>query len=540
MTSLLDDLINRIQTMTPEERAEAEAMADQATGNMVWIPQPGPQTEAYLSEADEVFYGGQAGGGKTDLGLGLALTAHKRTLVLRRVGKEARKMLERVEGILGHNEGRNLSTGEWKVDGRVIEFQGCEHEKDKERFKGIPHDLKFFDEIPDFSESMFRFIKTWNRSAEPGQRSRVMCTGNPPTTPEGLWVIEYWAPWLDPRHPNPAKSGELRWFISDDNGRDKEVPGPGSYPLHDDNGNPRLKPDGTPDTVLARSRTFIRARLEDNQYYGDDYAAVLDALPAALRSAYRDGRFDQSIKDALNQMIPTAWVMAAVERGRAQPKPPRGVPMCAIGVDPTGGGKDEFTLAPRYDGWFAPLTVLPAKSVPYGSDQFAQLLKIRRDNALPVIDIGGGYGSGIVTLLKENSIEFATHMGSEASSMRDKSKKLRMKNRRTAVYWAFMEALDPDQDGGSDICLPDDPKLIADLTAVTFSVGTKGVEAESKEDLVKRLGRSPDRGDAVVNSWSCGIKAANIEGGWENHTPAGRNRSMPPKAVMGHTHQRRR
>ena len=29
-----------------------------------WHPSPGPQTDAYFSEADELLYGGQAGGGK--------------------------------------------------------------------------------------------------------------------------------------------------------------------------------------------------------------------------------------------------------------------------------------------------------------------------------------------------------------------------------------------------------------------------------------------------------------------------------------------
>ena len=51
---------------------------------MAWVPNPGPQAQAFLCEADELFYGGEAGGGKTDLGIGLALSAHKRSLLLRR------------------------------------------------------------------------------------------------------------------------------------------------------------------------------------------------------------------------------------------------------------------------------------------------------------------------------------------------------------------------------------------------------------------------------------------------------------------------
>jgi hypothetical protein len=40
------------------------------TAGLIWIPNPGPQAQAYFSPADELFYCGQAGGGKTDLGLG--------------------------------------------------------------------------------------------------------------------------------------------------------------------------------------------------------------------------------------------------------------------------------------------------------------------------------------------------------------------------------------------------------------------------------------------------------------------------------------
>ena len=35
-----------------------------ATKQFKFIPWPGPQTEAYVSKADELFYGGAAGGGK--------------------------------------------------------------------------------------------------------------------------------------------------------------------------------------------------------------------------------------------------------------------------------------------------------------------------------------------------------------------------------------------------------------------------------------------------------------------------------------------
>ena len=64
---------------------------------MAWVPNPGPQTQAFVCKADELFYGGEAGGGKTDLGIGLALTEHKRSLLLRRINKDAVKIKPRIE-----------------------------------------------------------------------------------------------------------------------------------------------------------------------------------------------------------------------------------------------------------------------------------------------------------------------------------------------------------------------------------------------------------------------------------------------------------
>src|SRR5216683_351383 len=128
----------------PEARDETAAICHEKTAHVVWAPNPGPQADAYQCEADELFYGGQAGGGKTDLGLGLALTAHKRALVLRRINKDALKLVERVAEILGHRSGYNGQLQRWKLRGeteRLIEFAGCEQETDKQRFKGDPHDL---------------------------------------------------------------------------------------------------------------------------------------------------------------------------------------------------------------------------------------------------------------------------------------------------------------------------------------------------------------------------------------------------------------
>ena len=300
--SLLDEIIASFGGLSAAERQELEALADEATADMAWVPNPGPQTDAFYCEADDLFYGGQAGGGKTDLITGLALTEHERSLILRRQNTDTTAIVERLEGILGHRDGLNNSTPkQWRLPGRLIDIGGCLHEGDKQKYKGKPHDLIGFDEISDFTESQFRFIIAWNRSTTPGQRCRVVAAGNPPTTPEGFWVIKYWAPWLDPTHPRPAKPGELRWFTTIGD-RDVECDGPGEVEVNGE-------------MVRPRSRTFIRSTLADNpDLEATGYDSNLAALPQELRDAYRSGRFDNVMPDKPYQLIPTAHIQAAMDR----------------------------------------------------------------------------------------------------------------------------------------------------------------------------------------------------------------------------------
>jgi hypothetical protein len=355
--------------------------------------------------------------------------------------------------------------------------------------------LKFFDEISDFTESQYRFIIIWNRSAAPGQRCRVIGAGNPPTQPEGLWVIKYWGPWLDPTHPNPAMPGELRWYLGTEDG-DTEVDGPGPYPVSS---------GGKTIMVRAKSRTFIPAELSDNPYLRDtNYESVLAGLTGDMRNAYFLGKFDATLKEDPKQVIPTSWIKAAQERWT--PQKPFGVPMCAMGVDPTGGGADDCVVAPRYDGWFAPMIVVPGKQLPFGKDIAGLVVSNRRNHATVIMDMGGGYGNSPYEILKDNEVEIIKYEGYKNSDRRTVDAKLKFVNNRAEAYWRLREALDPSQEGGSPIALPEDPQLIADLTAPSFKITARGIEITPKEELVKRLNRSPNKGDAVVMSWFGGAR----------------------------------
>jgi hypothetical protein len=463
--------------------------------------------------------GGQAGGGKTDLGMGLSLTEHKRTLILRRINKDVLStIVPRYEQILGHRDVYNGQLQRWRVGDRHIDLAGCEQESDKQRFKGNPHDLIVFDEGTDFLESQYRFIIGWNRSTDPKQRCRVLVTSNPPTTADGLWVVRYWAPWLDRNHPNPAKPGELRWFTTID-GEDHEVDGSGPHII-----------DGQ--SIMARSRTFIRATLSDNpELARTNYASVLASLPEELRRAYRDGDFTVGMKDAEFQVIPTAWVLAA--EARWKPDGGRGLSMTAMALDPAGGGRDSAEIARRHGHWYAELISAKGAETADGSATAATVVRHRLDQAPIVVEVGGGYGGAVTLRLKDNDIKPMPFNGANESHAKTKDGQLSFANRRAETWWRFREALDPDQPDGSAIALPPDPELRADLCTPSWKLTARGILLESKEDIRKRLGRSPGKGDAVVMAWSEGNKAAMARA---QKKPAYRPPSFPvssPNAWMG-------
>ncbi len=80
---------------------------------------------------------------------------------------------------------------------------------------------------------------------------------------------------------------------------------------------------------------------------------------------------------------------------------------------------------------------------------------------------------------------------------RDGSGELGFANKRSAAWWHLRELLDPA--GGHQIALPPDDLLTGDVTAPHWRMTSSGkIQVESKEEIKKRLGRSPDDGDAVV------------------------------------------
>jgi hypothetical protein len=522
--SLLDEIVERLERATPEQRAEIARQTEKALGGKPWYPTPGPQLDAYESPADVLLYGGMAGGGKTALLTGLALCEHRRSLLMRRQYSDLGAMIEDTLKQYGTRDGFNGSPPARlrSRDGRLIEFGAAKLPGDEEHWKGQAHDFLGLDEVSQFLESQVRFLMGWVRSDVPGQRCRVVLATNPPDNPaDGQWLLDMFAPWLNDAYDNPAKPGELRWVVSDEDGKDRWVDGPDPIMI----GGRQ---------VIPESRTFIPARLEDNPFLKDTgYASKLDALPEPLRSAVRDGNWMIAHEDDQWQLLPTNWILQAQQRWR--PDPPN-VPMCAMGVDVALGGSANTVIQCRYDTWFAEPIVVPGRDTPLGSDVAAAIIKHRRHNAAIEIDVGGGYGSGAYEHLKANGLPVHGFKGAERATGRTADGLLGFVNLRAQAGWRLREALDPDQPGGSPIAIPPDRELFSELVAQRYEPTPRGLKLVDKEDIAKELGRSPDRADAVMMAWHAGPTYATHGQVWKKAIQT----SNRPERISGHEAQRRR
>lgn len=451
----------------------------------------------------------------SDLLLGLALTAHTDSIIYRREYPQLQALVQRSQDILRNTEASyNISQKIWKnIPGdRILEFGAVQFEKDKEKFQGRPHDALFFDEITGFTRSQFEFLTGWNRPssrAPRDQRCRIVCTGNPPVTPEGRWVVEYWAPWLDSEHElYPYPPGELIWFVSV-GGEDIVVATgnerPNDYVLKLD--------DGTEEVIEPHSRTFIPSTLADNpDLAGTNYRANLQALPEPLRSQLLFGDFGIGVQDDPWQVFPSDWIEAAFERHR---KISNGFnfQQTHMGVDVARGGSDSTILAIRRGTYIDPLIIFPGSATPDGPKVAAQILKHYKSGVVN-IDASGVGGSPFDSL--NGVIPIFAIGGGEISVETTRNGNLGFFNKRSELMWKLREALDPDY--GSNLALPPDNKLKAELCAYKWEVrppskrmmSVKGIPGKllmkgqvkitDKEKISEMMGRSPDRADALIMS----------------------------------------
>lgn len=212
------------------------------------------------------------------------------------------------------------------------------------------------------------------------------------------------------------------------------------------------------------------------------------------------GEFASSDEDAV---IPLAWVEAANERWLAWREATKDDPQIhAIGVDVARGGDDLSVIALRSGDVITELRFFSYSDTMQTTGEVAYTMG-KTGAAYAVVDVVG-VGAGVTDRLREMGHSVIAFNAGARAGVTDSSGELEFVNKRSAAWWAMREGLDPANH--PTVCLPPDDitggNLTADLTEPHWSRDSRGrIAVESKDAIKKRLGRSTDFGDAVMQAF---------------------------------------
>lgn len=214
----------------------------------------------------------------------------------------------------------------------------------------------------------------------------------------------------------------------------------------------------------------------------------------------------QFVTDDANALIPMAWVLEAQKRWHTwNDSPTREQPAGrrVFGVDVALGGEDLTCIATRQgdvvmdvETW-AQLNTIEIANIVSG--------KLAAHGLFTSVIDAIGVGAGVLDVLRHRGCNAVPFVASRsAGNLRDATGTQRFPNLRSAAWWHLRELLDPAL--GASLALPDDDDLVADLTTPRWEPVTGGkILVEQKDSVRARIGRSTDRGDAVV--MACWVEA---------------------------------
>lgn len=244
-----------------------------------------------------------------------------------------------------------------------------------------------------------------------------------------------------------------------------------------------------------------------------DHEALLDMLRArthgsTLFTAKVRGIFPEAASDGV---IPLGWLTQAVNRwrqlqgydGRVDSLKAHTSGARIVGVDVARTGADQTCIALRYGSYIPALQRMRITDTMEVADKVASYM--HEPGTTAVIDVIG-IGSGVYDRLrrmKNEGLIVGTPIPFNASAgttRQDMLGEFKFYNSRAAAWWRMRELLDPSR--GSVIALPDDEELIEELAAPKFDLYAAGrMKVESKDDIKRRIGRSTDSADAVIQAF---------------------------------------
>ena len=440
-----------------------------------------PKQNIFMAcDADEILYGGSAGGGKSyglvikALGLnniGIA-NGEYRALIIRQSFEDLDTILKYQKRIY---EGTSNPPPIWQKqakewlwpNGATVSMGYLASRSDLDRYVGNGYDFIGVEEVCDTIPSLDWWQLLFSRCRSDIQGLKPMICGT--TNPKGKgfpWVQAHWAV------SNEGKS--TRQKIS----------------------TPEIDIGGVVIPAQLTTRVYIQSLVTDNTLWNEAqknaYIATLQKMSEQDRNALLYGRWDYAAADDL--LIAPALVAQAAtvpltyERKRTGRR--------IIGIDPAHKGKDNTAIIHRKLDTLYGLQRYNGLDAMQLTAKILEIVKIcvKEDGEEPIINIDYAMGAGVADRLKELGIKCNTI--NFASKPYDSNKYL---NKRAEIYGELAEAMTT----AIEYRIPNDPALIQQLSAIMIERDTSGrLKIAPKTEIKKAVGRSPDEADAAALTYA--------------------------------------
>lgn len=212
------------------------------------------------------------------------------------------------------------------------------------------------------------------------------------------------------------------------------------------------------------------------------------------------GMFPKVSEDVL---VPYEWVELANKRWQElQDDKMKTKCSCRLGVDVAGMGRDSSVLCPRYDNYVDKFEVFHSGGKAehmHIAGMVAQYLKQKGSKAY--IDTIGE-GAGVYSRLKEQRYNgaYSCKFSEGAKGLTDLTGQYTFANMRAYCYWAVRDWLNPKNNTGA--ALPVCDRFLEEITSIKWKFQSNGsIIIEPKEDVQKRIKRSPDCSDSLANTF---------------------------------------
>jgi len=167
----------------------------------------------------------------------------------------------------------------------------------------------------------------------------------------------------------------------------------------------------------------------------------------------------------------------------------------SMGVDVAGHGVDKTVFYILQGCNIDKIIEFDNTSIPQVTAKIKELMITDAINAENVCVDGAGLGAGVIDELNEASIFPVNFLGGGKVISDDSS--YNYKNARAQAYWQLKLAFKEHKIGNVT-----NTKLLSDLAAIKYTIeAEKQIKIESKDEIKKRLGRSPDHADALAYAW---------------------------------------